>query len=151
MKIDKININNAIAQLNTSRTTLYKYLKKAGIKPKKSGNRSYITNTEIAVLKRLLPDTQTPINTEGEHPEQEKQSQAIEKIYQEQIHTLKNSLSDSEIENKKLIFEMGKLQGIAQSLRDQNEKLQKITIEQLQTPKIYDKISFWQRCQNIWK
>ena len=151
MKTDKISINKAIDQLKVSRTTLYKYLKKSGIKPQKSGNRAYITNKDITDIKQLLPENQTTTNTANEHHEQSKQDQVIEKIYQEQIDTLRNSLSESQTDNKKLIFEMGKLQGIAQSLKDQNDKLQKITIEQIQAPKKYDKIGFWQRCQNFWK
>jgi hypothetical protein len=112
------SISQACDRLKTSRATLYKTLRKHGIKPvKQKGNHSYITPAEFETVKASLTNPQ--LNPPNPPPEQGDAA-----FYKAQLEKLeaKNELLSSENGNLKL--ELGKWQGRAEAYQQQLLRLE---------------------------
>lgn len=112
------SISQACDSLKTSRATLYKVLRKHGIKPvKQKGNHSYITPAEFETVKASLTNSQL----NQSNPPPEKGDTAFYKAQLEKLES-KNELLASENGNLKL--ELGKWQGRAEAYQQQLLRLE---------------------------
>lgn len=126
MKNKKTTIKQALTMFNISRTSLYNHMKKLDIKPIKEGGRVHLVDTQINDLKEFLQPACQPLDNENEQrgqAGQHEQANNNEEIYQEQIKELKKELKKERTENKKLIQDVGRWEGVARTLQDQNQKL----------------------------
>lgn len=139
MDDEKVFINQALKQFGISRTTLYSYLKKLNIKPQKSGNRSYFTNTQIQQISDFIEKNRTPEQQTPNTDEQPNNSQYQEKA----IEQLRTELKEERQKTADLTLQLGQWQGRAKTLEEQNVKLlesQSNTIEVSEKSGFFTKI-----------
>lgn len=134
MSNEKIFIPKALKELDISRASLYNYLKKLDITPRKEKNRSFLSKEEISIIKDFIngkaPLRQTNKDSfrhldskENEHfkiieqltTKLEKQKEATKKAEDEVLRERE--------ENKQLLSQVGKLEGKTETLEEQNNKL----------------------------
>ncbi len=133
MKNKKTTIKQALTIFKISRTSLYNHMKKLDIKPIKEGGRVHLVDTQINDLKAVLQSTCKPVDNENEQSGQAGQHEQPNnngEIYQEQIKELKKELKKERTENKNLIKDVGRWEGVARTLQDQNQKLLELKPEE---------------------
>ena len=132
MKNEKTTIKQALTILNISRTSLYNHMKKLGIKPIKERGRVHLVDSQINDLKAVLQTTCKPLDSKSEQRGQAgqgEQQNKTDELYEKQIQELKKELKKERAENKKLIQDVGRWQGRATTLEEQNIKLLSINAE----------------------
>jgi hypothetical protein len=111
--MDKITIKQAIQRLNTSRSTLYKYLKQCEIKVTKEKNKSFLTIQQLEKIRKAIKDSK---------PEKTQNTENIE--VSETVKTLKKELEDEKKRNKALEIKQGKFKFENDKLKVENIKLE---------------------------
>ena len=104
MKNEDLTINQAIKELSISRSKLYGQLKQLGILATKRGRKSYLSLADIDRIKNC--------------PNRPKTDQTDKKI-----KTLEKQLAEERENQKNLLVEIGRWQGRAKTLEEQNHKL----------------------------
>ena len=152
--LEKTSINEATRLFSVSRTTLYSYLKKLKIKPKKQGNRSHLTNKQILEIKTFL-------DSDNLSEQLKKLEQKLEKKEKE-IKRLEIQQGNNQIEAKKMETENIQLTTRAEVLDEQNkkiifqmgataEKMAMITLENKKLIEITGKSGIFKRFFSFWK
>ena len=134
METNKTTIKQALELFRISRTSLYNHMKKLDIKPIKAGGRVHLIDKQIDELKAVLQPICSTMNNESG---QGGQGNLID-IFKKQIKELKKELEKEREENKKLIHDVGRWQGRASTLEEQNQKLLSFTPEKNESADILD-------------
>lgn len=118
--MEKITIQQAIKRLNTSRATLYKYLRQCGVEASKEGNKTYLTTEQLETIKLAINSNKTEKNG---------LSKTV-KTLQEQLHLVQDKNKELELQKREFIAEKETLsiQNIelrtrAEVLDEQNKKI----------------------------
>ena len=110
--MDKITIKQAIQRLNTSRSTLYKYLRQCEIKVTKEKNKSFLTIHQLEKIRNAIKENKT-----------EKTRNTKNNEVSETVKTLKKELEDEKKRNEILKIENIKLETRTEVLEEQNQKI----------------------------
>ena len=130
MKNNKNTINQSLDKLSISRASLYNHLKRLDIRPIKEGRRVYLLDNQIDDIKAFLLSNLSNLDSKNRqvrqdgHVKEDKPKENIaEKIYKEQISELKKELEKKQEKIEVLIQDVGRWEGVARTLQDQNQKL----------------------------
>ena len=143
MKNNKNTINQALDRLSISRASLYNHLKRLEITPIKEGRRVYLLDNQIddiqAFLLSNLSNLDKPVRQVGQvrHVKEDKKKEnTAEKIYKKQAEEFKKALGKEQAKNEalqekiiNLSQEVGRWEGVANTLKDQNQKLLEVKTE----------------------
>ncbi len=132
MNIKKHTLKHTLEHFSISRSTLYKTLRNEGISTIKEGRTAYISNTDFAHLENTCflgkknmcheTDKNTRYETQGN-------TDLIDHLRQ-QIDAEQKKNEDLRAENKNLIKDVGRWEGVARTLQDQNQKLLELKPEE---------------------
>ena len=111
--MDKITIKQATQKLNTSRSTLYKYLRQCKIKVIKEKNKSFLTIQQLEKIRTAIKESK---------PEKTNNTENIE--MSETVKTLKKELENEKKRNKELEIQQGKFKFENDKLKVENIKLE---------------------------
>lgn len=122
MNNKEYSIKEALEVLECSRSTLYKNLDKKGIKPVKRGRIAYIKHHELELLKKTVSNQK---DKNKKHTTTDKTEDTTEfiKHLQQQLQEEQKKNSNLEGEIKGLTLEIGRWQGRAKTLEEQNKEL----------------------------
>ena len=130
MKLNKTTIQQALTLFNISRASLYNHLKKLDIKPIREGRRVYLIDSQIDELTMVLPPDLSNLDGKirqvgqvGQVGQVKKDTTTTEKIYKDQIKKLKKELKAKQEKIEGLIHEVGRWQGRANLLEEQNQNV----------------------------
>ena len=130
MKNNKNTINQSLDKLSISRASLYNHLKRLDIRPIKEGRRVYLLDNQIDDIKAFLLSNLSNLDSknrqvrqDGYVKEDKPKENIAEKIYKEQISELKKELEKKQEKIEVLIQDVGRWEGVARTLQDQNQKL----------------------------
>lgn len=146
MNNEKMPINEALELFGIGRTTLYSYLKKLNITPKKHKNRSYLTNEQMLKIKDFINSPFT-----AEQQKEQRKIQKLEAEIEKQKEFTKRAEEKAEQEREKndqLMLQIGHWQGRAKTLEEQNVKLLE---SQTTTIEVSEKSGFFDRILRRWK
>ena len=140
MKDNKNTINQALDRLSISRASLYNYLKKLDITPTKEGRRVYLLDNQIDDIQAFLlsnpSNLDKSIRQVRQVDEEKKIENTAEDIYKKQAKELKKALAKEQEKNEalqekiiSLSQDVGRWEGVANTLKDQNQKLLEVKTE----------------------